>query len=93
MYKWSTLHADALAKEIREIFPVAWGEHDRLEIPMSLAMRDKANLQRATLSTLAINLAKRFKEDNELFDPVKFLNACSPDVELYPLAELWEEDE
>lgn len=44
------------------------------------------------LVRLASHLAKRFKEDNPLFDPLKFLDACSPNTELYPLSELWADD-
>jgi hypothetical protein len=39
---------------------------------------------------LALSMAKRFREDNEEFDPHKFLDACSGDADLYPLSELWE---
>lgn len=39
---------------------------------------------------LALAMAKRFKEDNSEFDPHKFLDACSANVDLYPLSELWE---
>jgi hypothetical protein len=38
---------------------------------------------------MALVLAKRFEKDNPLFDPIAFLDACSPDVERYPLSELW----
>jgi hypothetical protein len=45
----------------------------------------------ATAATgVAISLAKRFALDNEGFDPVMFLDRCSPDPEKYPLSELWE---
>lgn len=39
---------------------------------------------------LALAMAKRFKEDSPRFNPHKFLDACSGDVDLYPLSELWE---
>ena len=38
---------------------------------------------------LAISMAKRFAMDNSEFDPVRFLNACSPDEMHWPLSELW----
>jgi hypothetical protein len=44
----------------------------------------------ATLVDLALSMAKRFALDNDQFDPVRFLDACSPDTQLYPLSELWE---
>lgn len=41
-----------------------------------------------TLADLALSFAKRFTED-EGFDPLAFLDRCSPDTDLYPLSELW----
>jgi hypothetical protein len=48
------------------------------------------------LVKLALSLAKRFQDEREgydgfKFDPLRFLDACSPDPELYPLSELWED--
>lgn len=40
--------------------------------------------------SICLNFAKRFAEDDATFDPVAFLDKCSPDPELYPLSELWE---
>lgn len=71
--KWSAYHYNALAKEIREL----------------LEVYDVGKAQFHAIVALAINLAKRFQEDNPRFDPVKFLNQCSPDVKLYPLGKLW----
>ena len=48
---------------------------------------------RASIVGLAIDFALRLHADNEDFDPVMFLNACSPNKEKYPLGELWEEVE
>jgi hypothetical protein len=45
----------------------------------------------AALVNLALSFAKRFKEDNPKFDPLKFLDACSPDPDIYPISELWED--
>jgi hypothetical protein len=39
---------------------------------------------------LALSLARRLEQDNPEFDALQFLNACSPDPEIWPLAELWE---
>jgi hypothetical protein len=76
--KWHAAHYNALAKEIRLLYPV---DDNRVA----------ANIKRRTLEDLALNLAVRFEKDNELFKPVKFLDACSPDDELYPLGVLWED--
>ena len=43
-----------------------------------------------SLVNLAVSLAIRLKADSEDFDPVRFLNACSPNVEKFPFGELWE---
>ena len=42
------------------------------------------------LVDLALSMALRFQADNEDFDPVIFMNRCSPDPEKYPLGDLWE---
>lgn len=84
--KWTKIHYNAVAKEIRDLFPI----HD------PEGYRDEGNIRRATLSTLALSFAVRFKQDSDeaeegyVFDPVRFLDACSPNTDLYPLSELWE---
>ena len=47
--------------------------------------------QLEALTNLALLLAERLLKDNRNFDPLKFLDACSPDVDTYPLSELWED--
>jgi len=42
------------------------------------------------LAELAIDFAKGFKRDNPNFDPIKWLDQCSPDPDTYMLSELWE---
>jgi hypothetical protein len=39
---------------------------------------------------IALNFARRFAKDNHDFNPLKFLDQCSPNPQLYPLSELWE---
>lgn len=86
--KWQAQHYNAIAKEIREIFPTD-------EIPVyssEVAKIRAANMERRTVLTmLAISLARRFANDNQSFRPLKFLDACSPDTDAFPLSELWEE--
>jgi len=68
-----------VAKKIRDQFPTTSNDH--LQVVM-----------RGLLCELAIDFADSFKRDNpERFDPIRFLNACSPDVDLYPISELWNE--
>lgn len=54
-----------------------------------ITSEQKMHARNAVLD-LALSLAKRLQEDNERFDPTKFLDACSPDPEQYPISELWE---
>jgi hypothetical protein len=42
------------------------------------------------LVDLALSFAFRLQADNEDFNPVIFMNRCSPDPEKYPLGDLWE---
>jgi len=46
---------------------------------------------RRTLEKLALAYAKRFTED-EGFDPPTWLDKCSPDPDLYPFSEMWEDE-
>jgi len=87
MSKWQKQHYNAIAKEIRELYPPY---HAGYEQGWDNQRKRTILDQRAILTTLAVNFAKRFKEDNEAFDPLKFLDACSPNTDLYPLSELWE---
>lgn len=77
-------HHNIVAKRIRERFPTG-SDYEMGEVPYN-------KIERAILSTLALDFAAWFKKDNDRFDPIKFLDACSPDTELYPLSELWEEE-
>lgn len=93
--RWSVYHYNAIALEIRELFPLDpvdafLSEHEyKIE-------RDKNMIKRGVLSALALSMAVRFKADSDAaeeglaFNPIRFLDACSPDTDLYPLSELWE---
>lgn len=79
--------------EAEEHFRAEYGdEGDYAGIPATRQL-DKTRLQSRTLVSFAIELAKHFKKDNENFDPVRFLDACSPDSERYPLSELWDAED
>ena len=85
-HKWGPQHYNALAKEIREQFPI-----DPIGSGIFEASRREENMtRRGTLANLALSLAKRFVKDNEDFDPLTWLDQCSPDTDLYPISELWE---
>ena len=46
--------------------------------------------ERRTIERIALSFAERFTQD-EGFNPLDFLDKCSPDTDLYPISELWEE--
>jgi hypothetical protein len=48
---------------------------------------------RAALVFLAVDFARRLQADNEDFLPEVFLNRCSPNMDKFPLGELWKEVE
>jgi hypothetical protein len=79
-------HHNIIAKQLREMY----GELTGTDSPGENSM---AFLAQRTLEEIALRLAKRFQEDNPLFDPLRFLDACSPDPDLYPLSELWGEND
>ena len=74
-------HYNVLAKQIRDLY--AQTEYKR---PVD---RLHSLIARRTIEVFAVQLAKRLKQDNPLFDPILFLNTCSPDEDRYPLGELW----
>lgn len=94
--KWSAIHYNAIAKEIRESLSNCLEFHNNWSELKGYDNKGKYYATEA-LVVLALNLCKRFKEDSDAategyqFDPIKFLTACSPDPDLYPLQELWEE--
>lgn len=68
------------AKILRTAYPTGKFANDMLE---------EALLTRRTIEGIALAFAHRFMED-EGFDPLAFLDKCSPDVDSYPLSELWD---
>lgn len=74
-------HYNILAKQFRTSLSKYYVGADAL---------DEQFRQGAAVVDLALSLAKRLSEDNENFNPLTWLDACSPDVELYPLSELWD---
>jgi hypothetical protein len=80
---FSAQHYNAVAKIFRENFPLD---------SYNYAQRAQHQIERGTLVNLALEFTKYFKKDNPSFDPVKFLDHCSPDVDAYPLSELWEDE-
>jgi hypothetical protein len=82
--KFHALHYNFVAKRIRDNFPGVYDYGDSRAEYLSVS---------DAIVRLAIDFAKHFKEDNPAFDPLMFLDACSPNAEELPLSELWEDDE
>lgn len=91
---FSAQHYNFMAKRFRENLEPLFEAEEELRRAIwegyTSSQLEKARLQSSTLVGFAISLARNFGQDNERFDPVKFLDACSPDAERYPLSELWD---
>ena len=99
---FSRQHFNAIAKDIRtELEPLVKKYEDfRDEYKDSGA--DVYNVygpQISSIANLALRFAKRFNDERKEqvekgkmyeFDPLKFMDACSPNKEKYPFSELWE---
>jgi hypothetical protein len=83
--KFRAQHYNAIAKDIRE----QMAKHGVPHIVKS----DYHVGARNALIEISLRLAMRFERDNERFNPLLFLDACSPDPEQYPLSELWDDRE
>lgn len=81
-------HANVIAKEIRALFPLPSADMVK---PNSQIIKEREldMVRRGVLAALALNLAKRFKKDG--LEYMKFLERCSPDNDLFPITELWDE--
>lgn len=80
MSKFSKKDYNFVAKRIRE--QSTWEPDSNSEAALC---------QRAALTILALDFAKAYMKDNLSFDPLVFLDACTPDVDRLPLSELWED--
>jgi hypothetical protein len=75
-------------QEAEEYFQQQYGDEGNW--PGRTGQLDKARLQRNAIVDLALSFAGRFALDNDEFDPIIFLDKCSPDTERMPISELWE---
>jgi hypothetical protein len=82
-------HYEILANQFRRSLEIAYEQNGKSELMADGTIRRHFPITSAVVD-LAISVAKRLQLDNSEFDPVIFLNRCSPDVDLYPLGELWE---
>jgi hypothetical protein len=76
--KFSAKDYNFVAKRIRE---QNWHLHNNTAV---------AHATRYSLTELALDLAEHYADDNDRFDPLRFLDACSPDPDQMPLSELWD---
>ena len=81
--KHTRIQHNLVAARIREQFPTGSIFSDKKQ-------REQEMIERSILAQLAIKFAESFSKDNPNFDPLKFMDACSPDTVNYPLSELWE---
>jgi hypothetical protein len=79
--KFSTKDYNFTAKRFRENFPVEYDESTKQDVMT----------KRHILAVLMLDFAEHYLKDNPMFLPLKYLDACSPDVDLFPLSELWED--
>lgn len=80
--KFHRLHYNFIAKRLRNNYPVHHLSTSSDVIDMMGARR--------VVEDIALEFAKRFKEDDPNFDAPGFLDQCSPNPDLYPFSELWE---
>lgn len=73
-------HYNILAKQFREHLKPYMGPEHNQEL---LAIR-------GAMLLLILGITTRLVEDNPDFNPLAFLDKCSPDPDVYPLSELWE---
>lgn len=95
---WGPQHYNAVAKEIREELTKALDFYKHGYEPSVILKKDQASYYATeVLVKLALRFADRFDKDfaqadeGLAFDPLKFLDQCSPDEDMYPLSELWED--
>jgi hypothetical protein len=79
--KFSTKEYNFTAKRFRENFPVEYDVDTKQDVMT----------KRTILATLMLDFAEHYLKDNPMFEPLNYLDRCSPNVDLFPLSELWEQ--
>jgi hypothetical protein len=89
--KFHKLHYNLVAKILRERLEFAINFHaGDIDKWKKVEHRGRYYAVEALVQT-ALDFTHSFKKDNPDFDPLQFLDQCSPNEDLYPLSELWEE--
>lgn len=85
-------HYEIIAARFREALEPYMGQESNATLlsPDFVDTKTEMLAVRSAIVNLAIDFARRLQADNDLFEPVIFLDRCSPNVVLYPLGELWE---
>jgi hypothetical protein len=72
---------DKIAKVLRSNYPM----HGSANIPPYVQ-------ERRLIEDIACQIANELFPEKPGFDPLAFLDKCSPNTELYPFTEIWEEE-
>ena len=82
-------HYSVVAKTIRETYT------ELIEVPsVEMTMEEVVRYRLAqsqVVYDIMLRFVERFVVDNDEFAPLKFLEACSPDNDMFPFTELWDE--
>lgn len=81
--KYHPMFYNFVAKRLRQNYPNGDAHTSRERVAQQVAQR--------IVEDIALEFADRFLADNPEFDAVRFLDSCSPDTDLYPISELWED--
>jgi hypothetical protein len=82
--KFHQLHYNFVAKRLRNNYPREGDATSDSDLIGKMVAR-------RVVEDIALEFAERFKADNPDFDGPRFLDQCSPDPDIIPLSELWEE--
>jgi len=66
-------------------------EHYALLMQLDARGNKEITARRRTVEDIAMLFAQRFTQDQG-FDPLVWLDRCSPDPNYYPFSELWRQD-
>src|SRR5580765_6179720 len=90
--KFNQLHYNFVAKRLRLNFE-RYLDDNEYSIRDNSTRNKVRNACCSVVVNIAMDFAESFREDNPSFDPLVFLDQCSPNTDMYPLSELWESGE
>jgi hypothetical protein len=87
-------HWEIVAGRFREALEPYMGAGDPISLKNTgrheVGQMARAMAARVAIIKLATSFAVRFQIDSENFDPLIFLDRCSPNPEVYPISQLWD---